>query len=101
MAGHLAVALAAAVTAGPVRGWRAVATWTLAGAYAATVCSAALRARSDPTPANLQRYVGAGILGVIPLDAALLARSAPPLVTAAVAAAWPLARRLTRRRSPT
>ena len=80
---------------------RPAASLALAGAYLNVQGRAALAARGDPSPATLQRFVGSGVMGFMPLDAALLATTAPPPVTAAVAAAWPLARRLARRRSPT
>ncbi|MEU2929921.1 SCO3242 family prenyltransferase [Streptomyces sp. NPDC007251] len=69
--------------------------------YGATAGRAQAHAVADPSPASVRRAVGAGILGLIPLQAALTAgagavRSALPL-----AAAFPLARALSRRVSPT
>ncbi|GHF04624.1 transferase [Streptomyces spiralis] len=70
-------------------------------AYGATAGRTQAEAVADPSPGTVRRAVGAGILGLIPLQAALTAgagalRSALPL-----AAAFPLARALSRRVSPT
>lgn len=78
----------AAVTAGaagvvarrPQRGGsRRGLTWPVAaagvgllGAYAATLGRAELAAARDPSPARLQRAVGTGVLGLMPLEAAML-----------------------------
>ncbi|WP_313884427.1 SCO3242 family prenyltransferase [Streptomyces tropicalis] len=69
--------------------------------YAATAGRAQARAVADPSPGKVRGAVGAGILGLIPLQTALTAgagsvRSALPL-----AAVFPLARSLSRRVSPT
>jgi len=45
----------------------------LLGAYAATLGRAELAAARDPSPARLQRAVGTGVLGLMPLEAAMLA----------------------------
>ena len=47
----------------------------------------------------MQKAVGAGILGLIPLEAGLLAGSGSLVPAAGVAALWPLARRAAKRRS--
>ncbi|MGW2801568.1 SCO3242 family prenyltransferase [Streptomyces sp. NPDC001269] len=70
-------------------------------AYGATADRAQAHAVTDPSPGTVRKAVGAGILGLIPLQAALTAgagavRSALPL-----AAAFPMARALSRRVSPT
>jgi 4-hydroxybenzoate polyprenyltransferase len=80
--------------------FKAFATTLLAG-YAGTVGAAQLAAARDPTPPQVQRAVGAGILGLIPLQAALAARAGAPRSAALLAAAFPLARKLARRVSPT
>ncbi|MFG3207678.1 SCO3242 family prenyltransferase [Streptomyces sp. NPDC048192] len=85
---------------GTTRGRRPAVAVGLA-VYGATAGRAQARAVADPSPAGVRRAVGAGILGLIPLQAALTAgagavRSALPL-----AAAFPLARALSRRVSPT
>ncbi|HVQ95759.1 MAG TPA: UbiA family prenyltransferase [Mycobacteriales bacterium] len=72
----------------------------LAG-YPAAVSGAQLAAARDPSPATVQRAVGAGILGLIPLQAGLLAAAGSPRLGGALGTLWPLARRLSRRMSPT
>jgi 4-hydroxybenzoate polyprenyltransferase len=103
LAGSSAVATAASAVAlrRSAGAARSAAALGLAGTYLNAQGRAAVAARRDPSPAALQRFVGSGVMGFMPLDAALLSTSAPPSVTAAVAAAWPVARRLARRRSPT
>jgi 4-hydroxybenzoate polyprenyltransferase len=73
----------------------------LLAAYAGTVGAAQLGAVRDPTPRQVQRAVGAGILGLMPLQAALAARAGALRSAALLAASFPLARRLARRVSPT
>jgi 4-hydroxybenzoate polyprenyltransferase len=77
-----------------------VAAALLAG-YAGTVGAAQLAAVRDPVPRQIQRAVGAGILGMMPLQAALAARAGSARSAALVAAAFPIARMLARRVSPT
>lgn len=101
--GHAAIGAGAGIL-GLRRGpslWRKGASLALAGAYIAATAKTALAARAEPTPANLQRHVAAGIHGFLPLDAALLASCGPRSAAAAIAALWPVARRLSRKRSPT
>ncbi len=113
VAGTLSVT--AAVTAGaslamrrPGRPWAApwrsphgLAGLVFLGGYAATVGRAQLAALRRPEPAQVQRAVGAGILGMIPLQAALSAGAGTLRAALSVAAAFPLARRLSRKVSPT
>jgi hypothetical protein len=73
----------------------------LLAVYGATFGRAQLQAVRDPSPQPLQRAVGAGILGLMPLQAALTAAAGAPAAALPVAAAFPLARRLSRRVSPT
>jgi hypothetical protein len=73
----------------------------LLGAYAVTMGRASVEAARDPSPANLQKVVGAGVLGFMPLEGALLAGMRRTGAGAAVAALWPVARRLARRRAVT
>ncbi len=104
----LASTAAIGVTAGLSRqgpapaGWtrRAAAAALLAG-YGATFGRAQFAAVREPGPRQLQRAVGAGILGLMPLQAGLLARAGALAAAVPVAAAFPLARRLSRRVSPT
>ncbi|QOV34500.1 UbiA family prenyltransferase [Streptomyces ferrugineus] len=70
-------------------------------AYLGTYGTAQVRAVRKPSGENLRRAVGAGILGLMPLQAALTARGGAPTVAAALGVVHPLARRLARRISPT
>ncbi|MFJ8535372.1 SCO3242 family prenyltransferase [Streptomyces sp. NPDC093591] len=70
-------------------------------AYLGTYGTAQVRAVKDPSGENVRRAVGAGILGLMPLQAALTARGGAPGVAAALGVVHPLARRLARRISPT
>jgi 4-hydroxybenzoate polyprenyltransferase len=81
--------------------WRRATAAGLLTTYAGPLMSAELCATRAPTPANLQRLVATGVLGLVPLDAALLTPTAPASAIAGITAAWPLARRLARRVSPT
>ena len=49
----------------------------------------------------MQRAVGAGILGLIPLEAGLLAGAGAIVPAAGVAALWPLARQAAKKRAVT
>lgn len=73
----------------------------LIGGYLSTCGRAQLAAIADPSAERIRRAVGAGILGLIPLQAALAARYGGLPVAGAVAAIHPLARRLSRKVSPT
>jgi hypothetical protein len=73
----------------------------LLAVYGATFGRAQLAAVRDPGPQQLQRAVGAGILGLMPLQAALAAGAGAPAAALPVVAAFPLARRLSRKVSPT
>ncbi|MFD9741819.1 4-hydroxybenzoate polyprenyltransferase, partial [Umezawaea sp. NPDC059074] len=73
----------------------------LLGGYSVTVGSAHLAAARDPVPRQVRRAVGAGIHGLIPLQAGLIARAGRPRTALAVAALFPLARKLSRKVSPT
>ena len=107
-------ATAAVAGAAALAGWRAragrgragasparVAGLGLIGAYAATVGRAHADAIREPTPARLQKAVGAGIMGLMPLEAGLLAGSGSLVPAAGVAALWPLARRAAKKRAVT
>ena len=73
----------------------------LVGAYAIAVGSAHADAARDPSPERLQRAVGTSVLGLMPLEAGLLAGAGALVPAGGVAALWPLARSLARRRSVT
>ena len=77
-----------------------------AGARAARgVCGgrrpAQAAAARDPSPARVREAVGAGVLGLIPLEGALVAAASSAAAGAALTALWPLARTLSRRRTVT
>jgi 4-hydroxybenzoate polyprenyltransferase len=69
--------------------------------YARQFGAAQLRAAREPDAATVRQAVGAGILGLIPLQGALLAGSGATATALPLAAAGPLARYLARRVSPT
>jgi UbiA prenyltransferase family len=73
----------------------------LLAAFAATCGGAQSAAVQLPSPRRLQRAVGAGILGMIPLQAGLTARAGSVRAALAVAVALPAARQLSARISPT
>lgn len=73
----------------------------LLAAYASAMARAGKQAVEDPSPARLQNVVGTGVLGFMPLEGALLAGHRRPLAGTLVAALWPVARTLARRRSVT
>ena len=63
--------------------------------------ASARTAAREPTAANVQRIVGTGVLGLLPLQASMLVASGGTAAGAAVAGAWPVARRLARKRAVT
>ncbi|MET8976994.1 SCO3242 family prenyltransferase [Streptomyces sp. NPDC004539] len=69
--------------------------------YLATYGTAQARAAREPSAANVREAVGAGIMGLLPLQAALTAGSGAVRLAGALAVAHPLARRLARKVSPT
>lgn len=71
------------------------------GAYLRTSAIPLLHAALNPSPPLTQRAVGGGIRAMIPLQAALAARSGAPLSGLAVIGLVPLARALARKVSPT
>lgn len=73
----------------------------LLGTYAVTTGRAQYDAVRDPKAPVIRRAVGAGIHGMIPLQAGLIARTGAWRSALAVAAAFPLARALSRKVSPT
>ncbi|WP_413761356.1 SCO3242 family prenyltransferase [Streptomyces sp. MMBL 11-3] len=78
---------------------------TLSGAltalYAATSARPLLHAALNPSPPLTQRAVGGGIRAMIPLQAALAARSGAPVTALLTAALAPAARRFSRKVSVT
>ncbi|MFB7248943.1 SCO3242 family prenyltransferase [Streptomyces populi] len=73
----------------------------LAGVYVATAAVPYLHAALNPSPPLTQRAVGGGIRAMIPLQAALAARSGAPASAALLTGLAPVARRLARKVSPT
>ncbi|MFC9914477.1 SCO3242 family prenyltransferase [Streptomyces sp. NPDC059862] len=73
----------------------------LAGAYVATAATPYLHAALNPSPPLTQKAVGGGIRALIPLQAALAARSGAPVAAVWLSGLAPLARRLSRKVSPT
>ncbi|MEU8238883.1 SCO3242 family prenyltransferase [Actinoplanes missouriensis] len=90
------VALAAAC-AKPFGGTAGRTATALAGWYATWYGTAQARAATEPSANRFRAAVGAGITGMPPLQGALTARAGAPVTGLAVAAAAPLAKRLTRR----
>ncbi|RSS56936.1 SCO3242 family prenyltransferase [Streptomyces sp. WAC01280] len=96
----LGLTTAASTAAGTGRARRATTT-ALLGGYLAAAGPAQLQAVARPDAARLQRVVAAGIHALIPLQAALTARHGSPRAVLPLLAAYPLARRLSRKVSPT
>lgn len=94
------VAVGAGLAGRGRRGHRALGAALLA-VYATTFGRAQLDAVREPSAARLQRAVGAGIHAMMPLQAALAAGAGAPGAAVPVVAALPLARRLSRKVSPT
>ncbi|WP_432987902.1 SCO3242 family prenyltransferase [Dactylosporangium sp. CA-233914] len=104
LAATAAVAVAARAEAGSPKPaavfGRPVAT-ALAAWYAVRFGRPQVEAVRDPDAAHIRGAVGAGILNLPVLQGALTARAGAPLTGLAVAAAAPVARRLSRKVSPT
>jgi 4-hydroxybenzoate polyprenyltransferase len=94
-------AAAAAFAAGRGGGGRLLAAGALLGVYAGSLAGAARAASRQPSARNVQRVVGTGIVGLLPLQASMLVAAGATAAGAAVAGAWPLARSLARRRAVT
>ncbi len=73
----------------------------LLGAYAGTFGAAQAAVVRDPGARHVQQAVGAGILGLVPLQAAITACSGRLRAAGALALLFPVARTLARRVSPT
>ncbi|MEU4525496.1 SCO3242 family prenyltransferase [Amycolatopsis sp. NPDC024027] len=96
-----AAALAATAGVGVAAGRGGLLSSALLGTYAVTTGCAQYDAVRDPVAGKIRRAVGAGIHGMIPLQAGLIARTGAWRPALAVAAAFPLARALSRKVSPT
>ncbi|MGW2330487.1 SCO3242 family prenyltransferase [Streptomyces sp. NPDC001700] len=73
----------------------------LAAAYLATAARPLAHAALNPSPYLLQRAVGGGIRAMIPLQAALVSRAGAGQVAVGLLLLMPVARRLSRKVSPT
>lgn len=71
------------------------------GMYVLPIADAAQVAVDEPTPENTQRFVGTGVLGVVPLQAALINAAGRSAIAGAIATLWPLAKTLSHKRSVT
>jgi 4-hydroxybenzoate polyprenyltransferase len=80
---------------------RRAAALALLGTYAVAVGGAQADTVQDPSPARVQDAVSAGILGLILLEAGLLAGAGSLRLAAGLATLWPLGRALARRRAVT
>ncbi|MFI8389880.1 SCO3242 family prenyltransferase [Streptomyces sp. NPDC085540] len=102
LAATAAIGAAVALPPGRTRpiGARA-ATAALAGWYGYRFGVAQAAAARHPVPERIQKAVGAGIHSMVPLQAALIARAGAPGTGLGLAGLLPLARRLSRRVSPT
>jgi 4-hydroxybenzoate polyprenyltransferase len=89
-----------AVTGRAESGWHRLASMTAGAGYAAFVGRAQAAAVTDPSAKVVRTATKAGIHGMVPLQAAIAAKGSV-LSAALVAAALPIARRLSRKVSPT
>jgi 4-hydroxybenzoate polyprenyltransferase len=93
--------VASAVTGPAPRLVPGVVATVLAGLFARAVGPAQLAAAREPGGPQLRKAVGAGIHGLVPLQAAWCARGGAPRLGAALVVALPLAKALARKVSPT
>jgi UbiA prenyltransferase family len=93
--------IAASTLAGPGPAVRRVVTTGLTGLFAWSVAPAQVAAAQEPTAARTRAAVGAGIHGLVPLQAAWCARHGAPRTAVGLVAALPVARALARKVSPT
>lgn len=80
---------------------RQAASALLLGAHAVSMGKAEFKAIREPSAENLQRVVGAGVLGLMPLEAGMLAGAGGIGKAATLAAGWRFACQLSRRRAVT
>ncbi|GAB6900585.1 SCO3242 family prenyltransferase [Kineosporia succinea] len=92
--------VAAAVTA-CAPGRNALVTAVATGTYLVPSVRASLTAATDPTPQHVQKIVKTGVLGMIPLQSALIAAHRKPVTSVALLALWQGARTLAARRRVT
>jgi 4-hydroxybenzoate polyprenyltransferase len=80
---------------------RVLLTTLAAGLYAVPSLRASIAAALDPSPKRLQRVVGTGVMGMIPLQGALTAAAGRPAIGAGLLALWQAGRALAVRRRVT
>ncbi|MET8677368.1 SCO3242 family prenyltransferase [Streptomyces sp. NPDC004647] len=90
-----------APASGPAQRAARIAVTVIAASYGATAARPFAHAALNPSPQLLQRAVGGGIRAMIPLQAALAARAGAVHTALPLLAVLPVARRLSRRVSPT
>ncbi|WP_199430139.1 SCO3242 family prenyltransferase [Qaidamihabitans albus] len=90
-----------AVTGRSARRSHRLAALAFGAGYAGTVGRAQYRAAASPSAAHVRTATAAGIHGMVPLQASLIARHGAVRTATALAGALPLARRLARKVSPT
>jgi 4-hydroxybenzoate polyprenyltransferase len=100
LAGTVAAAVAATRSSSGSR-WQRLGAALFGGAYSATVGAAQFAAAREPSAAQVRKATVAGIQGMIPLQAAVTARRGSLVQAGLVACVLPLARRLSRKVSPT
>jgi hypothetical protein len=96
-----ALAATSAIAAATLSRPEHAATAVLTGLFVQAVGPAQVAAAQEPSGPKLRRAVGAGIHGLVPLQAAWCARAGAPRLGAALAVALPLAKALARKVSPT
>ncbi|RNG31619.1 SCO3242 family prenyltransferase [Streptomyces botrytidirepellens] len=94
-------AITCATTTSPGRTTTRVRAAALAATYLATVARPLAHAALNPSPHLLQRAVGGGIRAMIPLQAALASRAGAGRAGMGLLLLMPVARRLSRKVSPT
>jgi len=99
---RVSLAVSAALTAvtAPVRR-KNVTSAALAGWFARSVVPAQAAAAREPDASHIRSAVGAGIHGLVPLQAAWVARSGAPRLGAGLALAFPLLKALAKKVSST
>lgn len=100
LAARSALVATAGITGATAAAKGIVAT-ALAGLFAKAVGPAQFAAAQEPSGPRLRKAVGAGIHGLVPLQAAWCARGGAPRLGAALVVALPLAKALARKVSPT
>lgn len=77
--------------------WARLVSLFLLGAYAASMFHGEVRALREPEAKNLQRLVGTGVLGIMPLEGGMAAGKGAAGRAVVLAAGWAVAGRLARK----